>query len=173
MIKEAREISPFDIAISIRNVFDLLDIEKKKKTFNNPKHIEFYIKGIGFFSAKFPTIRINQKSEYDYIVYKKLTKKEQNVFKKILLSRVGAFYDFTPFIHNVYNFLHSALRNIGADINKMYNQLMELMSQINAYERYNCVTLFKDIVPFEVNQEMTPKEFLDLLLLNGWSIIMK
>lgn len=118
-----------------------------------PSHCEVYFKDIGVISASFPIVSIKKLGDnYLYaLVNPQLKGKKLKYFKETLLRRVGSPYDVISLLKFIPN------------LKKELEKIPILSKGIG----YNCVTLFRDLVPFEV-EGLTVVDFMNKLTEHGW-----
>jgi len=138
------------------------EIAFKSLNTNIPTHCEIFFRDLGIISAEFPTVRIiPPKKDYKYIaINHRLSKDELQYWKLKLLERVGALYDLVSFIKFIPDELLNAL-NLDIKIREKIKNFPSI--------GYNCVSLFRDLVPFDV-EGLTVREFMLELGKNGWKI---
>lgn len=134
---------------------------KKNIARNIPTHCEVYFKDIGVVSAQFPVVCIKKPADdYLYVLHnQKLKGKKLTEFRETILQRVGAPYDvisIVKFMPILENFMLSIINSITK---KNINELPQI--------GYNCVSLFRGLVPFEVDN-LTVVEFMNELQRHGW-----
>jgi len=150
------DLTPFSLTVSGYEIF----FRAIKSEI--PTHCEIYFRDIGIISAQFPVVKVvPPRDSYLYIaVNGKLTGEELLYWRNKLLERLGSPYD-----------IPSLLKFIPEEFLKMFkitSKIKSFLSNVPAVG-YNCVTLFRGLVPFNVDN-LTVREFMIELGKNGWKV---
>jgi len=150
------DLTPFSLTVSGYEIFF-----RAIKT-EIPTHCEIYFRDIGIISAQFPVVKIVEpKENYLYLaVNGKLVGEELIYWRNKLLERLGSPYD-----------LPSLLKFLPDEFLKTFKITSKIKNFLDKFPSvgYNCVTLFRGLVPFSVDG-LTVREFMLELGKNGWKI---
>jgi hypothetical protein len=152
------DLNPFSLTVS---GYEILFRSIKTEI---PTHCEIYFRDIGIISAQFPVVKVVEpRNNYLYIaVNGKLVGDELLYWRNKLLERLGSPYDLPSLL----KFLPDEFTKILT--NPLAVKLKEFLGKVPAVG-YNCVTLFRGLVPFNVDG-LTVREFMLKLAEHGWKV---